>query len=122
MQVTRQAVVLTLTLQTLLTGCASITKDAYQPIKAETYSKKVAVAGAKRVGKNEYGEFNRQLCNDSTPDWVRVIMGDNLVYDRKNNKDNETMLGQASSLEGLKKLSWQKLWKKKWRRKKLLKI
>lgn len=33
MQVTRQAIVLSLTLQTLLTGCASITKDAYMTEK-----------------------------------------------------------------------------------------
>lgn len=44
----------------------------------------------------------------SYPDWVRVIMGDNLVYDRKNNKDNELMLGQASSLEELKKIELAK--------------
>lgn len=165
MQVTRQAVVLTLTLQTLLTGCASITKDVNQPVKVETYSKNnVVVTGAKCVGKNERGEFTTDssgvmrphrsgenlyvVCNKdgeeagigtlisranggmfgnilfgggigaiidhnkgtaySYPDWVRVIMGDNLVYDRKNNKDNETMLGQASSLEELKKIELAK--------------
>ncbi len=40
----------------------------------------------------------------SYPDWVRVIMGDNLVYDRKNNKENEIMLGQTASPEELKKI------------------
>jgi uncharacterized protein YceK len=40
----------------------------------------------------------------SYPDWIRVIMGDNLVYDRKNNKDNEVMLGQSATPEELKKI------------------
>jgi hypothetical protein len=164
MQITR-SLVLALTLQTLLTGCATITKDANQPIKIETYSKNnAAVTGAKCVGKNERGEFATDstgvmlprrssenlyvVCskdgeeagigtlisrvngnmfgnilfgggigaiidhNKGTaynyPDWVRVIMGDNLVYDRKNNKDKEVMLGQASSLEELKKIELAK--------------
>jgi hypothetical protein len=41
----------------------------------------------------------------SYPDWVRLIMGDNLVYDRKNNKDNEIMLGKPGSPEELKKIA-----------------
>lgn len=162
MQITRQAIVLTITLQTLLTGCASITKDTNQPVKVETYSKNnVAVTGAKCVGKNERGEFATDssgvmrphrsgenlyvVCSKegeepgigtlisranggmfgnilfgggigaiidhnkgtaySYPDWVRVVMGDSLVYDRKTNKDNEVMFGQASSLEELKKIA-----------------
>lgn len=44
----------------------------------------------------------------SYPDWIRVIMGDNLVYDRKNNKDNEVMLGQPASPEDLKKIEQAK--------------
>jgi hypothetical protein len=44
----------------------------------------------------------------SYPDWIRVIMGDNLVYDRKNNKDDEVMLGQAASPEELKKIELAK--------------
>jgi hypothetical protein len=32
-------------------------------------------------------------------------MGDDLVYDRKNNKDNEIMLGQSASPEELKKIA-----------------
>jgi hypothetical protein len=40
----------------------------------------------------------------SYPDWIRVIMGDNLIFDRKNNKDNEVMLGQVASPEELKKI------------------
>lgn len=41
----------------------------------------------------------------SYPDWIRVIMGDNLVYDRKNHKDNEVTLGKAASPEELKKIA-----------------
>ncbi len=165
MKINRQSLVLAFVLPTLLTGCASITKDAMQPVKVETYSKSnVAVTGTKCVGKNERGEFSTDstgvmrphrsgenlyvVCSKdgeetgigtlisranggmfgnilfgggigaiidhnkgtaySYPDWVRVIMGDNLVYDRKNNKDNELMLGQASSLEELKKIELAK--------------
>jgi hypothetical protein len=161
MQVTRQSLILVLALQTLLTGCATITKDANQAVRVETYSKNnQAVTGVKCVGKNERGEFAADssgvmrphrssenlyvVCSKDSeeagigtlisrvngnmfgnilfgggigaiidhnkgtaynyPDWVRVIMGDNLVYDRKNNEDNQVMLGQASSLEELKKI------------------
>jgi hypothetical protein len=161
MQTTRQAIVLALTLQTLLTGCASITKDSNQPVKIETYSKSnQAILGAKCTAKNERGEWSATTPNVvnvhrsgqnllvscekegeqtgiatvisranggmfgnilfgggigaiidhnkgtaySYPDWIRVIMGDNLVYDRKNNKENEVMLGQAASPEELKKI------------------
>lgn len=45
----------------------------------------------------------------SYPDWVRVIMGENLVYDRKNNKDNEVMLGAAANPEDLKKIKEEKV-------------
>lgn len=41
----------------------------------------------------------------SYPDWVSVIMGDNLVYDRKNNIDNEIMFGQTASPDELKKIA-----------------
>ena len=44
----------------------------------------------------------------SYPDWIRVIMGDNLVFDRKNNKDNEVMIGQSASPEELKKIGQAK--------------
>lgn len=161
MQVTRLSIVLALTLQTLLTGCASITKDSNQPVKIETYSKQnQAVAGVKCTAKNERGEWvattpgvvsvHRSgqnllvICEKegessgiatvisranggmfgnilfgggigaiidhnkgtaySYPDWIRVIMGDNLVYDRKTNKENEVMLGHAASPEELKKI------------------
>ena len=162
MQFHRQSIVLALALQTLLTGCATITKDANQPVRVETYSKNnVAVTGAKCVGKNERGEFTTDssgiirphrsgenlliTCSKdgeetgfgtlisranggmfgnilfgggigaiidhnkgtaySYPDWVRVIMGENFVYDRKNNKDNEIMLGQTASPDDLKKIA-----------------
>lgn len=45
----------------------------------------------------------------SYPDWVRVMMGENLVYDRKNNKDNEVMLGRAANPEDLKKIQEEKV-------------
>jgi hypothetical protein len=162
MKINRQSLVLALALPTLLTGCASITKDANQPVRVETYSKSnVTVTGTKCIGKNERGEFatdssgvmrphrsgenlvisctkdgeetgfgtlisraNGGMFGNilfgggigaiidhnkgtaySYPDWVRVIMGDNLVYDRKNNKDNEIMLGQSASPEELKKIA-----------------
>lgn len=44
----------------------------------------------------------------SYPDWIRVIMGDNLVFDRKQNKDNEVMFGQPASPEELKKIETAK--------------
>lgn len=160
MQISRQAIVLALALPTLLTGCASITKDSNQAVKIETYSKtNQAVTGVKCTAKNERGEWtatapgavvvhrsgeNLQVnCEKegeqpgiatvisranggmfgnilfgggigaiidhnkgtaySYPDWIRVIMGDNLVYDRKNNKDNEVMIGQPATTENTKK-------------------
>jgi hypothetical protein len=166
MQINRPAIVLAITLQTLLTGCASITKDSNQPVKVETYSKEnQAVAGVKCTAKNERGEWvattpgnlvvhrsgQNLLVNCekegvapgvatvvsranggmfgnilfgggigaiidhnkgtaySYPDWIRVIMGDNLVYDRKNNKENEVMLGHTASPEELKKIEVAKV-------------
>lgn len=162
MHINRQAIILTITLQTLLTGCASITKDSNQPVKIETYSKQnQAVTGVKCTAKNERGEWiattpgvvsvhrsgQNLLVNCakegeqagvatvisranggmfgnilfgggigaiidhnkgtaySYPDWIRVIMGDDLVYDRKTNKENEVMLGHAASPEELKKIA-----------------
>ena len=176
MQFHRQSIVLALALQALLTGCATITKDANQPVRVETYSKNnVAVTGAKCVGKNERGEFTTDssgmmrphrsgenlliTCSKdgeetgfgtlisranggmfgnilfgggigaiidhnkgtaySYPDWVRVIMGENFVYDRKNNKDNEIMLGQTASPDDLKKIADAKAEKEKQRMTKL---
>lgn len=162
MHINRQAIILAITLQTLLTGCASITKDSNQPVKIETYSKQnQAVAGVKCTAKNERGEWvattpgvvsvhrsgQNLLVNCekegeqsgiataisranggmfgnilfgggigaiidhnkgtaySYPDWIRVIMGDNLVYDRKTNKENEVMLGHAATPDELKKIA-----------------
>lgn len=166
MQNSRQLIVVTLALQTLLTGCASITKDSNQPVKVETYSKNnVAIDGAKCTAKNERGEWvattpgnlvvHRSgenlsvVCEKegeqsgyatvvsranggmfgnilfgggigaiidhnkgtaySYPDWIRVIFGDNLVYDRKHNKENEVMLGHSASPEEFKKIEEEKL-------------
>lgn len=165
MQIHRLSLVLALTLQTLLTGCASITKDSNQPVKIETYSKtNQAILGAKCTAKNERGEWSATTPNAvsvhrsgqnllvscekegeapgiatvisranggmfgnilfgggigaiidhnkgtaySYPDWIRVIMGDNLVFDRKQNKDNEVMIGQPASPEELKKIEMAK--------------
>ena len=151
MQFKQKSLIAALALQMVLTGCASITKDAMQPVRVDTYSKtNEIVKDVKCVGKNERGEFATDssgvmrphrsgenlvvTCTKdgaekgmatlisranggmfgnilfgggigaiidhnkgtaySYPDWVRVIMGDDLLFDRKQNKDNEVMLGQ----------------------------
>jgi hypothetical protein len=141
-------------------GCASLTKDDYQRMQIETYSKdNKFVASAKCRAINERGEWVAfstgtltvrrsaqnltvscakegeptgyatviSRANDgmignffygggagavldhhngnaySYPDWIRVVMGDNLVFDRRKNKSNQVMIGvqpvesQASS-------------------------
>lgn len=45
----------------------------------------------------------------SYPDWIRVILGDNLVFDRKNNKDNEVMIGQKATKEQLETIEKDKI-------------
>jgi len=147
-----------------VTGCASITKDAMQPIKVETYADGKMMDGVKCVAKNDRSESNattpgsvvvhRSGANlsincekDGTkgfatlisranggmwgnilfgggigaiidhnkgtaysyPDWIRVIMGENLMFDRKENKENEVMLGQPVSQDELKKIQEAKL-------------
>ena len=166
MQFKQKSLIAALALQTVLTGCASITKDAMQPVRVDTYSKtNEIVKDVKCVGKNERGEFATDssgvmrphrsgenlvvTCTKdgaekgmatlisranggmfgnilfgggigaiidhnkgtaySYPDWVRVIMGDDLLFDRKQNKDNEVMLGQSSSPEQMKKIQEAKL-------------
>ncbi len=49
----------------------------------------------------------------SYPDWIRVIMGENLMFDRKNSKDNEVMLGQPASDDEIKKIEQAKLGEEK---------
>lgn len=44
----------------------------------------------------------------SYPDWVKVVLGDNLVFDRKNNVENQLMTGQAATGEILKKIEEDK--------------
>ncbi|MEZ0209441.1 MAG: hypothetical protein ACAH08_00705, partial [Methylophilus sp.] len=44
----------------------------------------------------------------SYPDWVKVILGDNLVFDRKHNVDNQMMTGLAATGEALKKIEADK--------------
>ena len=170
MQFKQKSLIAALALQTVLTGCASITKDAMQPVRVDTYSKSnEIVKDVKCVGKNERGEFASDtsgtmrphrsgenlvvICTKdgaekgmatlisranggmfgnilfgggigaiidhnkgtaySYPDWVRVIMGDDLLFDRKQNKENEVMLGQPSSPEQVKKIQEAKLTEEK---------
>jgi hypothetical protein len=165
MHINRQALLLALIAHSFLAGCATITKDANQAVKVETYSKdNTMIEGATCTAKNERGEWTAKTpgalmvhrsgqnllvnCSKegeesgiatvisranggmfgnilfgggigaiidhnkgtaySYPDWIRVIMGDNLVYDRKNNKDNEVMLGQSATPEELKKIELAK--------------
>jgi hypothetical protein len=150
----------------LLSGCASITKDSNQPVQVETYSKdNKLVSGAKCTARNERGEWTTTSTGTmsvhrsgqnlivkcekegeetghgtvvsranggmfgnilfgggigaiidhnkgtaySYPDWIRIILGDNLVFDRKNNKDNEVMIGQSATPEQLKKIETDKV-------------
>lgn len=166
MQVSRNLFVLAVALPTILTGCATITKDANQSVRVETYSKtNEVVKDVKCVGKNERGEFAADstgvmrphrsgenlmvTCGKdgsepgiatlisranggmfgnilfgggigaiidhnkgtaySYPDWVRVIMGDDLLFDRKQNKENEVMIGQSATPEQLKKIQEAKV-------------
>jgi len=44
----------------------------------------------------------------SYPDWIRVIFGENLVFDRKENKDNEVMIGKPATTEQLKTIEAEK--------------
>ncbi len=138
----------------IFSGCASLTKDDYQRMQIETYSKNNSlVSNAKCRAKNDRGEWvvftagsfivhrsDQNLlvscdkegeatgyatlisrANDgmygnillgggvgamldhhngnaySYPDWIRVIMGDNLVFDRKNNEKGQLMLGSPSA-------------------------
>ena len=166
MQISRNLLVLAVAFPTILTGCASITKDANQSVRVETYSKtNEVVKDVKCVGKNERGEFTADntgvmrphrsgenlmvTCSKdgaesgiatlisranggmfgnilfgggigaiidhnkgtaySYPDWVRVIMGDDLLFDRKQNKENEVMIGQSASPDQLKKIQEAKV-------------
>lgn len=45
----------------------------------------------------------------SYPDWIRIILGDNLVFDRKHNKDNEVMIGQPATSDQLEAIEQEKL-------------
>ncbi len=160
---------LCLTLITLATitstGCATITKDANQPVQIETYSNSnELVTDATCTAKNERGEWSVEStgtvnvhrsgenliikCDKeghdtghgtvisrangsmfgnilfgggigaiidhnkgtaySYPDWIRIILGENLVFDRKHNKDNEVMIGQPSSSDELKAIEEEK--------------
>jgi len=135
----------------MFSGCASLTKEDYQRVQIETYSKdNTMIANAKCRARNERGDWltfssgpltvHRSAqnllvtcekegeatgyatlisrVNDgmvgnvfygggvgailddyngngySYPDWVRVVMGDNLVFDRKENKRGQVMLGK----------------------------
>jgi len=45
----------------------------------------------------------------SYPDWVKVILGESLVFDRKNNVENQIMTGQAANGDILKKIQEDKV-------------
>ncbi len=45
----------------------------------------------------------------SYPDWIRIILGDNLVFDRKHNKDNEVMIGLPATNDQLQAIEEEKL-------------
>jgi hypothetical protein len=137
----------------LLSGCATITKDANQSVQIETYSKdNQPVAGVKCVAQNDRGQWNTSApgsvsvhrssqnllvnCekegeqpgkgtvvsrvnggmfgnivfgggigaiidhNKGTaytyPSWIRIIMGDNLIFDRKHETENQPVTGMAA--------------------------
>ena len=138
----------------LISGCATITKDANQSVQIETYSKdNQPVAGVKCVAQNDRGQWNTSApgsvsvhrssenllvnCekegeqpgkgtvvsrvnggmfgnivfgggigaiidhNKGTaytyPSWIRIIMGDNLVFDRKHETENQPVTGIAAT-------------------------
>jgi len=138
----------------LISGCATITKDANQSVQIETYSKdNQPVAGVKCVAQNDRGQWSTAApgavsvhrsgenlmvnCDKegeqsgkgtvvsranggmwgnivfgggigaiidhnkgtaySYPSWIRIIMGDNLVFDRKDEKENQPLMGTATS-------------------------
>jgi hypothetical protein len=150
----------------LLSGCASITKDSHQPIKIETYSKdNQVIEDVTCTAKNKRGEWSAEVpgvilahrsgdnlavkCEKenveigygtlisratagmfgnilfgggigaiidhssgkaySYPDWVRIIMGENLVFDRRGSKDNEVTTGKAANAEEIKKIQEEKV-------------
>ncbi|WP_025869697.1 hypothetical protein [Methylobacillus glycogenes] len=136
-----------------VSGCATITKDAYQNIQIETYSAdNKPVKGIECVARNDRGEWKTytpgslnvhrsgenlsvrcavdgQLDGNGTvvsranggmygniifgggigaiidhnkgtaysyPGWIKVQMGENLVYDRKDEVENQILLGKKS--------------------------
>lgn len=138
----------------LISGCATITKDANQSVQIETYSKdNQPVADVKCVAQNERGQWTTAApgpvsvhrssqnllvnCekegeqpgkgtvvsranggmfgnivfgggigaiidhNKGTaytyPSWIRIIMGDNLVFDRKHETENQPVTGIAAT-------------------------
>jgi uncharacterized protein YceK len=137
----------------LISGCATITKDANQSVQIETYSKdNQPVAGVKCVAQNDRGQWSTAApgavsvhrsgenlmvnCDKegeqsgkgtvvsranggmwgnivfgggigaiidhnkgtaySYPSWIRIIMGDNLVFDRKDEMENQPLTGTAT--------------------------
>ncbi|MFA6178593.1 MAG: hypothetical protein WC696_03155 [Candidatus Methylopumilus sp.] len=137
----------------LVSGCATITKDANQNVQIETYSKdNQPISGAKCTAQNERGQWTTTstgsvyvhrsgqnlivTCdkageetghgtaisranggmfgnilfgggigaivdhNKGTaytyPSWLRVVMGQSLVYDRKDEVENSPMTGKSA--------------------------
>lgn len=142
--------VLLVLMVSMFSACASLTKEDYQRVQVETYSKdNTLIDGARcraRNGLGEWATFSSGVLtvhrsshnlmvtcekegeptgygtlvsriNDgmvgnvifgagvgtvldhhngngySYPDWVRVVMGDNLVFDRRANKSGQAMTG-----------------------------
>ena len=138
----------------LMSGCATITKDANQSVQIETYSKdNQPVTNVKCVAQNDRGQWTTAApgavrvhrsgenlmvnCEKegeqsgkgtvvsranggmwgnlvfgggigaiidhnkgtaySYPSWIRIIMGDNLVFDRKDEKENQPLTGTATT-------------------------
>lgn len=153
MSIGRLSATIFLALPMLLSGCATITKDANQSVQIETYSKdNQPVSGTKCVAQNDRGQWTATTpgavsvhrsgenllinCekegesagkgtvisranggmfgnillgggigaiidhNKGTaytyPSWIRIIMGENLIYDRKDEQENQPMNGIAT--------------------------
>jgi len=154
MHLKNKSIIGLLSIPLLLSGCATITKDANQSVQIETYSKdNQPVAGVKCIAQNDRGQWNTSApgavnvhrsseillvnCekegeqpgkgtvisrvnggmfgnivfgggigaiidhNKGTaytyPSWIRIIMGDNLVFDRKHETENQPVTGIAAT-------------------------
>jgi hypothetical protein len=104
----------------LVSGCATITKDANQSVQIDRSSENLLVNCEKEgeqpgkgtvVSRVNGGMFGNIVFgggigaiidhNKGTaytyPSWIRIIMGDNLVYDRKHETENQPVTGIAAT-------------------------